>query len=151
MAPLLAQYLSWNTARLIALILNALNGIENYYEQHLSELNVDGLFGLRVIQGQLKSISTDLEGSNLDRELMNALYNLSGRANEIAGKAIPYVIERDPSYYQQFRYLLNRPYTVKHSIQRSDERLRWLDKELVSRRFGIDEERTMWFDEKQSD
>ncbi|VDM38684.1 unnamed protein product [Toxocara canis] len=53
MAPASQRYLSWNSARLIALVLNALSGIENYYERHHTQLNVDGLFGLRIIHGIL--------------------------------------------------------------------------------------------------
>lgn len=50
MAVLSTQW-SWNSARLIALVLNALYGLEEYYDSHHRELDVDGVFGLRIIQG----------------------------------------------------------------------------------------------------
>ncbi len=43
--------LSWNSARLLALVLNALHGLLNYYERDYTEIDVDGLFGLRIIEG----------------------------------------------------------------------------------------------------
>lgn len=44
---------SWDSARLIALVLNALYGLEEYYNVHHKNLDVDGLFGLRIIEGLL--------------------------------------------------------------------------------------------------
>lgn len=44
-------FLSWNTARLLALILNSLTGLLQYYEKEQNNLDVDTLFGLRIIQG----------------------------------------------------------------------------------------------------
>lgn len=43
---------SWDSARLIALVLNALYGLEEYYNSCYKNLNIDGLFGLRIIEGK---------------------------------------------------------------------------------------------------
>ncbi|KHN77792.1 UPF0764 protein C16orf89 -like protein [Toxocara canis] len=149
MAPASQRYLSWNSARLIALVLNALSGLENYYERHHTQLNVDGLFGLRIIHGQLNQFCEDFEGRDLDSEVVDEMRNLSRRASEIANKAIPYVADRDRFYYRQFHYLLTHPYSITHEVQRIDERLRWAEKETLRR--GFYEGGAMWFNEKQSD
>lgn len=63
-------WLSWNSARLLALILNALTGLLQFYERDHTELNVDGVFGLRLIQGSaLTSMKT---GSEMGRKLLMA-------------------------------------------------------------------------------
>uniref|UniRef100_A0A9J2PSF0 Uncharacterized protein n=1 Tax=Ascaris lumbricoides TaxID=6252 RepID=A0A9J2PSF0_ASCLU len=149
MAPATVRYLSWNSARLIALVLNALSGLKKYYKHHHTELDVDGVFGLRIIQGQLNHLYMDFKEQNLDSEVIDEIRNLSRYANEIANKAIPFVANRDPFYYKQFRYLLTHPYDITHKAQRIDERLRWLEKEILGKRFDGTE--MMWFSEKESD
>lgn len=52
-------------------------------------------------------------------------------------------------HYFQFRYLLTHPYDITHEAQRIDERLRWLEKEILGKRFDGTE--MMWFSEKESD
>lgn len=42
---------SWNTARLIALILNALTGLQHYYNKELDIINADGIFALKILEG----------------------------------------------------------------------------------------------------
>ncbi|KAH7714868.1 hypothetical protein AAVH_17760 [Aphelenchoides avenae] len=52
MATIPVTWLSWNNARLLALILNALTGLTQFYERDHAQLNVDGVFGLRLVQGK---------------------------------------------------------------------------------------------------
>lgn len=51
MSAIPINFLSWNTARLLALVLNALTGLLQYFEREHNNLDVDTLFGLRQIQG----------------------------------------------------------------------------------------------------
>lgn len=44
-------FLSWNTARLIALTLNALTGLIQHYERESGTLTSDSIFALRLAQG----------------------------------------------------------------------------------------------------
>lgn len=53
MSALPITFLSWNTARLLALVLNSLTGLLQYYEKDQNNLDADALFGLRIIQGFL--------------------------------------------------------------------------------------------------
>jgi len=48
MAPVEA-FLPQNAAKLLILILNALHGLLEFYQRDHQQLNVDGLFGLRVL------------------------------------------------------------------------------------------------------
>lgn len=45
-------WLSWNSARLVSLILNSLTGSLLFYEQQQSFLTPDSIFGLRIIEGE---------------------------------------------------------------------------------------------------
>lgn len=144
MAPT-SVYLGWNSARLIALILNSLTGLEHYYETHYDKLNVDGLFGLRVVQGQLKHLYMDIESQGIDSEIINEMRNLSECAGEIANRAIPFVADREFSYYKQFRYLLTHPYDLTRPPQRTDETLRWMEKQRPADDNVV--RRTIWFNE----
>lgn len=44
-------FLTWNTARLLALILNALTGLMQHYKRESTLLDSDSIFALRVAQG----------------------------------------------------------------------------------------------------
>lgn len=140
-----AVFLNWSSARLVALILNALTGLVLYYDKHYAEINVDGLFGLRIIEGQLRRLYVDFDGRGLDGEIIAELRNLSFRASEIANRVLPLIADREPKFYRQFHYLLTHPYEITNPAQRTDERFRWMEKERPQRE-EIDE-RGMWFNE----
>lgn len=44
-------FLTWNTARLLALIFNALTGLMQYYEHESKFLESDSIFALKLAQG----------------------------------------------------------------------------------------------------
>lgn len=44
-------WLTWNSARLLALILNSLTGSLIYYERELDSLSPDSVLGLRILEG----------------------------------------------------------------------------------------------------
>ncbi|VDN22108.1 unnamed protein product [Gongylonema pulchrum] len=126
---------SWNCARLIALVLNALVGLEQYYNAHHTELDVDGVFGLRIIQGHLTGIEQLLHDEDVHSEIVNEIRNISRSAVALANKALSFVAVRDSEYFTQFRYLLQRPFVVNFSHRRTDERLRWKEKQLKANIF----------------
>ncbi|CAG9535824.1 unnamed protein product [Cercopithifilaria johnstoni] len=121
---------SWDSARLIALVLNALYGLEEYYNGYYKDLDVDGLFGLRIIEGHLRSIQENIDDHNIDSEITNEIRNLSLMAGVIANKALPFVANRDREYFNQYQFLLYHPYKMNFTPQRTDERFRWKEKQL---------------------
>ncbi|VDO81613.1 unnamed protein product [Onchocerca flexuosa] len=92
---------SWEGARLIALVLNALCGLEEYYHDYYKDLNVVDLFGLRIIEGNLRNIAENVDDHDIHSEIMNEMYNLSLIAGMIANKALPFVANRDREYFIQ--------------------------------------------------
>ncbi|KAK6112099.1 hypothetical protein QQG55_46310 [Brugia pahangi] len=121
---------SWDSARLIALVLNALYGLEQYYNSCYKDLNADGLFGLRIIEGHLKSIQEHVDGRGVDSEIMDEIRNLSLMASMIANKSLPFVASRDREYFNEYQFLLHRPYKMNFIPQRTNERFRWKEKQL---------------------
>ncbi|VBB34238.1 unnamed protein product, partial [Acanthocheilonema viteae] len=140
---------SWDSARLIALVLNALYGLEKYYNDYYKNLDVDGLFGLRIIEGHLKSIQENV-GDDIDSEITNEIGNLSLMAGVIANKALPYVANRDKEYFNQYQFLLYHPYRMNFTPQRTDERLRWKEKQLKVSKSDRDSPPPILLAEKQS-
>uniref|UniRef100_A0A914XJE5 Uncharacterized protein n=1 Tax=Plectus sambesii TaxID=2011161 RepID=A0A914XJE5_9BILA len=108
--------LSEQSAYLLALLLNALHGLIFFYERDYQELNVDGLFG----------------NGGLSAEIVDDIKNLSSYAGRLANKALPHVFERDPAYFNKFKYLIHRPYDVTHGHRLTDSRLQWADAVLNS-------------------
>uniref|UniRef100_A0A915Q5Y9 Uncharacterized protein n=1 Tax=Setaria digitata TaxID=48799 RepID=A0A915Q5Y9_9BILA len=127
---MLSTQWSWDSARLIALVLNALYGLEEYYNGYHKDLGVDGVFGLRIIEGHLKSINEAVQGHDIDPEIMNEMRNLTFMAGIIANNALPFVANRHKEYFKQFQYLLSHSYEMNFASQRTDERLRWKAKQL---------------------
>ncbi|KAM3728718.1 UPF0764 protein [Dirofilaria immitis] len=121
---------SWESARLIALVLNALYGLEEYYNDYYKNLSVDGLFGLRIIEGHLRSIDENVDSHDIHAEIMSEIRNLSLMAGIIANKALPFVASRNREYFNQYQFLLHQPYKMDFTPQRTDERFRWKEKQL---------------------
>uniref|UniRef100_A0A0R3RJG7 UPF0764 protein C16orf89 homolog n=1 Tax=Elaeophora elaphi TaxID=1147741 RepID=A0A0R3RJG7_9BILA len=141
---------SWDSVRLIALVLNALYGLEEYYNGYHKNLNVDGLFGLRIIEGHLGSILESMASHDMDSEIVDEIRNLSLMAGMIANKALPFVANRDRKYFNQYQFLLYHPYKMNFTPRRTDERFRWKEKQLkTSKSDGIFPP-PMLLDEKQS-
>ncbi|MFH4974895.1 hypothetical protein AB6A40_001604 [Gnathostoma spinigerum] len=118
-------------ARLVALILNALYGVEKYYETHHKSLNVDGFFGLRIIEGQLDMLYKDLHSVGIDQKVLEEIRNLSAKACSIAELSVPYLQEKQPKYFFKFQSLLSRPYTFKWRQLQTDRRYIWNNDELL--------------------
>lgn len=142
---------SWNSARLVALILNALFGLEEYYNTHYKELDANGLFGLRIIEGYLKSVEKALGSIGHNVEIVNELRSLSKTAGTVANRALAFVADRDKDNFNQFRFLLEHPYEVEFVPQRTDKNLRWEKKHLRSSRTAGVFPVSFLFTEKNSD
>ncbi len=54
--------------KLVTLVLNALHGLMIFYQRDYTHLNVDGLFGLRVLQGKQLLSWNDSASRSLDEK-----------------------------------------------------------------------------------
>lgn len=120
--------LSLDSARAIALILNALAGLIQFYERDYDQLNVDGILGLRLAQGeqfgiqiqeslnvqclhaltllflgQLEDFTSAFAHKGLPNDIVLAMQNISQAAAKIAERAIASVKGRRDEYYAAVR------------------------------------------------
>uniref|UniRef100_A0AC35GB62 N-acetyltransferase domain-containing protein n=1 Tax=Panagrolaimus sp. PS1159 TaxID=55785 RepID=A0AC35GB62_9BILA len=129
--------LSWNSARLLALILNALNGLIFYYDREYSNLSNDAIFGLRVIQ--------DFHGRGYHKDIFDAIRNISINAGKIDGKILK-AAEIKPDF-KTFKSILEKPFWPGfNSLQQIDERFRWSDKEHFN-----EKKHRIWFDSENNE
>ncbi|VDN03435.1 unnamed protein product [Thelazia callipaeda] len=126
----------WNSARLIALVLNALYGLEGYYMSRSEELTVNCVFGLRIIEGYLKSIQDALHDHDVHPEIMNEIYNIGLTASNIADKALPFIIQRGKDKFDQFQFIFNSKLKMNFSHQLTDENFRLKKSEAKSDGFS---------------
>lgn len=77
--------LSWNNARLVALILNALTGILQFCEeQQLAD--VDSLFAMRMAQNALGQMDVEFKGNGLNAAIFNEVRNLSAWSDKLVNE-----------------------------------------------------------------
>uniref|UniRef100_A0A7E4V1G2 UPF0764 protein C16orf89 homolog n=1 Tax=Panagrellus redivivus TaxID=6233 RepID=A0A7E4V1G2_PANRE len=130
-----AIHLSWNNARLLALILNALTGFLKHADESISFLEADGVFALRLIEGQLENIylsAVDRKGYH--KNIGEVLQNITRHAGSTAQKAAEYIELHEPQQWERLSPLLASSYRhPREWVHRKvDERLRWNVKEHVS-------------------
>uniref|UniRef100_A0A915EJN2 Uncharacterized protein n=1 Tax=Ditylenchus dipsaci TaxID=166011 RepID=A0A915EJN2_9BILA len=93
MVALPIAMLSWNTARLLALVLNCFSGLMQYYqkEQVANSLDMDAMLGLRLLQGHLRGLcelNTINANGGFHPTILSTIRNLSHIAGDIAEKAM---------------------------------------------------------------
>jgi hypothetical protein len=94
------------------LILYRFNKVLNFLENEYKNINLDGLYGIRTAQGAL----IDFKSSNSDNKLI--IKGLLNRLNALTNIALKHVQIDDKIYYDQFKYLIERPFNfnVKNNI-----------------------------------
>lgn len=99
------QWLSWNTARLLALILNALGGLVNYFDKNLNELTVNELFGLRQSQQLLHQINIEFANNGLNKEIFESIRNFSSITERLIERGIDRLSARNAELAKEVRIL----------------------------------------------
>uniref|UniRef100_A0A915EMT9 Uncharacterized protein n=1 Tax=Ditylenchus dipsaci TaxID=166011 RepID=A0A915EMT9_9BILA len=89
MVALPIAMLSWNTARLLALVLNCFSGLMQYYqkEQVVNSLDMDAILGLRS-PARLCELNTTNANGGFHQTILSTIRNLSHIAGDIAEKAM---------------------------------------------------------------
>lgn len=77
------QWLSWNHARLLALILNALSGLDLYFDSNPNDLTINELFGLRRAQTLFQELDTEFSRNGMNKEIFVTIKALSQKADLI--------------------------------------------------------------------
>lgn len=138
-------WLSWNSARLLALILNALNGLFDYYHQNHQELSLEQSFVLEFAKGQfclkkfrlytfpgyLNGIYPTMDSFGYHRDILATVKNLSETAHIILDKASTSHVN---ALFQDIVFLQPENFAKLSSVikpkpyRKVDERYRWSQK-----------------------
>uniref|UniRef100_A0AC34R725 Uncharacterized protein n=1 Tax=Panagrolaimus sp. JU765 TaxID=591449 RepID=A0AC34R725_9BILA len=134
-------WLSWNSARLVSLILNSLTGSLLFYEQQQSILTPDFIFCLRIIEGQLNQLYIHLKDHGHHKDIFVAIRNLSNKASDLASKANE-KFKTEDQHRISLERLLENEFNFKLSTAKLiDDRLRWHVKEHF-----VQQKERNWFD-----
>lgn len=130
------MHLSANTAKLVALLLNALFGIIQHSRSTVStaEPSVDLVFGLRVIQGESNRLADHLSTRSPPDTLVDILRSVSREAAEAADALGNHTREDSPIQYEKLRRLLELPYPLwqRLSERKTTPHLIWSARTMFS-------------------
>lgn len=115
------MHLSASTAKLVALLLNALFGIIQHSrsDEAAAKPSVDLVFGLRVIQGESSRLADQLSSRSPPDTLVDILRRVSSEAATAADSLGNLTRDDSPIQYEKLRRLLEQPYAL---FQRTSER-----------------------------
>jgi hypothetical protein len=121
--------------------LNALERLLNFFESDVNNLNLDGLYGLRLAQGQL-NILHEIVTSNENHRFTdknNYIQSLSTQIDRIATKSLAEIARKTSSYFQRFSLVTAKPFIIEYEPRK-------LNKKFIEN--GL---RNSSFDEGESD
>ncbi|XP_069134715.1 UPF0764 protein C16orf89 homolog [Argopecten irradians] len=97
--------------------LEATEGLLDFFSEDYSSINVDGLFGLRVGEGQLLDAIDICERKQIcPFSLLSRLTSLSVKLGTTCERALPYVEQTDPAYYERFLHTIDAPYRLPYRV-----------------------------------
>ncbi|XP_077991297.1 UPF0764 protein C16orf89 homolog [Glandiceps talaboti] len=96
-------------------VLHAVDKIVQYYDSEYMNMNLDGTYGLRVVEGQ-SSVLLDEYGKGLLQDvpttIVENLQKIQSESKTIADKTLPYIEKKDVKYYNNLSPLMKSPWRV---------------------------------------
>ena len=97
--------------------LRGLDKLVSFFEGHVGEVNLDGIYGLRVAEGALKDSLTEhseafwngmpeAEGENIRKQLVE----LSQRTSSVSNHAQSSIKKQSLSYFNKFKAVVDKPW-----------------------------------------
>ena len=114
--------------------LAALKRLLDFFESDTNDVNLDGLYGLRIAQGQLSALHATLVSDEKHR-----IQPLLTQIDQIANKSLEEIAEKTSAYLKRFASLTSKPFVVDYQPSQ-------LNHDLIEHG-----ERTAQFDEDESD
>lgn len=88
----------------------------SFFSQDYSAINLDGLFGMRLGQGQvIRAIQECRESSSCPSSLQRRLVAINERIETTGRAALAYVKDSDPDYYNRFIKTINSSYLLQYN------------------------------------
>ena len=120
--------------------LNALQRLLNFFEADAQNLNLDGLYGLRIAQGQLNALEQRLTSSSHEITDKNRiLQSLLEQIERIANASLNQIQRDDSAYLNRFFLVAYQPFAIEYRPKK-------VPKYLIET-----DERNADFDEEKSD
>ncbi|XP_076452210.1 UPF0764 protein C16orf89-like [Babylonia areolata] len=86
-----------------------------FFSEDYASINVDGLFGIRVAQGQILEAQKECQGSgSCPEDLQRRLQAIVDQFDTAAEAALSYVKEEDPQYFRRFLQVIDRPFLLPY-------------------------------------
>ena len=97
-----------------------------YFESNYKNVNLDGLFGIQMARANLKR-SVDESTADKKSPLHRHLMALLQRANTLAKSVAESVKLSNPTYFDQFKRLINTPFELDPNLELDSSRLSFSD------------------------
>jgi hypothetical protein len=123
--------------------LNALQHLLNFFESDANNVNLDGLYGLRIAQGQLNALHQSLTSSENKQlhltDKNNIIQSLAIQIESIATLSLNNIARDASTYLHRFSLIASRPFTIEYKSRK------------IHQHFIDKNERNSHFDEEESD
>ncbi|XP_050407995.1 UPF0764 protein C16orf89 homolog [Patella vulgata] len=86
-----------------------------FFSEDYSDLNVDGLYGLRLAEGQIIEAVKECEKKDCEEELVDTLRRLKEIVSTTSFRSLPYLQEADADYYKRFLPVIDKPYLLEYT------------------------------------
>lgn len=117
--------------QLILRVIGAIDKTIGYYERNYALLNFDGIFGAKVVEGQLNLVVAEYSKGFLsdimDDSMKNDVVKIAARAGHIVKQAMPHLYVKYPGQMRQMRRLFYLSWDIGHSHRLVDLGLTWSD------------------------
>ncbi|XP_035683109.1 UPF0764 protein C16orf89 homolog [Branchiostoma floridae] len=98
-------------------VTEALQRAVRFFSDSYTETNLDGLYGLRVAEGQLilllESCRDDEQRLGVYDTVLDDLRQVLEEISDAANRTLPEIDARNPGYYEQFLEVVNKPYIIE--------------------------------------
>lgn len=106
--------------------LNALERLLNFFELDADDINLDGVYGLRIAQGQLDILDEILTSKSNDNQIYitdknKYIKSLSQQIERITNKSLKEIERKTSLYLKQFSILTSQPFRIEYEQQKIDE------------------------------
>lgn len=123
------------------LALQSLERLLTFFESDTNDLNLDGLYGLRVAQGQLNSLHEILTSASNENhrftDKKKYVQSLSIKIDRIADKSLTVLANQASSYLERFSLITSAPFQTDYEVRKIKKKL--IENGLRSSSFDEDE------------
>jgi hypothetical protein len=121
--------------------LKALQRLLNFFESDIDNLNLDGLYGLRIAEGQLNTLHEILTSISNEKahitDKNQYIQLLSLQIQRIANKSLTEIARKTSSYLQRFILVTSQPFLMEYQSRKINKN--FIENGLRSSEFDEDE------------